>query len=143
MSAIASDRLFVDAVVAELEGAGLLVGDAVAPDAITHDTQGRLTSPYCIVYPMPSGGTSGPMSAPHADEDMVVQVTAVGRTREQAQWVADTAKATLLAGISITGRALSSRPGLDVGSGLQRDDDTAGPPLFYAVHRYRFPTTPA
>ena len=143
MAEIASDREFVDAVIAALDAASLLVGDAVTPDGVTNDAQGRPTTPYCIVYPMPSGGTSGPMSSPHADEDQVVQVTAVGRSREQAQWVADVAKTTLLAGLTLTGRSLLSRPRLDVGNGVQRDDATAGPPLFHAVARYRFTTTPA
>jgi hypothetical protein len=92
---------------------------------------------------MPSGGLSGPMSLPHEDEDFVVQTTSIGVSREQAQWVADKAKTRMLAGgFDIPGRTLSGTVRLDVGAGVRRDDDTAGPPLFYAVHRFRLPTTP-
>lgn len=137
MQQIASDREFFDAVLAALrEIPGLPVGDAVAPD----DTSGK----YVIAYPMPSGGTSGPMSATNDDEDFVVQVTSVGRSRQSAQEAATLAKRRLLGGaLTIAGRAVLGQPRLDVGAAVQRDDDTAGPPLYYAVHRYRWQTTPA
>lgn len=132
---IASTREFTDAVLTALADAGLVVGDAVKPAG---------PPPYVIVWPQTSGITSGPPADTHADEDMVIQVTAVGTTREQAQWAADVTKANLLAGeLTIPGRTLAGPPQLDVAPGVSRDDDTAGPPLFYAPLMFRFATTPA
>lgn len=134
---------FISAAISALEGTGLLVGDAVAPAGVQRDSQGLPLYPYLIVYPMPTGGTSGPMGAVHEDEDMVVHVNYIGRTAQAARWAADKGYPILMRGFPIPGRALMSRPQTDFADMLPRDDDTAGPPLFAYAHRIRYRTTPA
>lgn len=141
---VASDAEFFSAVVEALEDEGLLVGDGETPGGVQHDHAGRLLTAYVVAYPMPSGGTTGPLGDVHADEDFVVQVTGFGQSRQQAQLVSDAAKRRLMSGdIDIPGRTLASQVDLDVATGASRDDDTKAPPLWLAHHRYRFRTTPA
>lgn len=144
MTTVTSDREFTDAVLSSLREVLDHVGDAEAPSGLPRDSTGVPTTGYAIVWPMPSGGTSGPLGDIHADEAFVVQITSVGRVRAQAQEVADIAKARLLTvPLQIPGRTVMGPPRIDVGTGVSRDDDTGGPPLFVAAHRYRFLTTPA
>ena len=137
MDVAADSRVVTDAVIALLEGAGLTVGDAEGPD---------VDPPYAIVYPV-SDRTDGPdlgtMESPSADADRTIQVTSVGVSREQAQGLADKSAVALLgAQPVITGRAVRTRIRGAGGSGVRRDDETGGPPLFYAVNRYVISTTP-
>lgn len=54
-------------------------------------------SPHFIVYSIPGGGFSGPaLTAPHADAEMVFQVTSVGWQPQQAQWMAALARRTVI-----------------------------------------------
>jgi hypothetical protein len=136
---VASDRDLVDAVLAALQEAGESAGFAV------HDGESPAgaVAPHVIVFSLSSAGPTGPIGDPHADEDMVVQTTSVGVSRAQAQWVGDHVKVRLLAGrLEIPGRTLTGPVRMDVANGVRRDDDTAGPPVFYATARWRFPTTP-
>lgn len=125
-------RTHTDAVIAALEGAGLTVGDAVAPDA---------APPYAVVYSVSAGGWSGTLAEPYEDAALVFQVTCVGATREQAEWVADKAIATLLGGLSVSGRFIAN-VAIDLSGGVLRDDQRT-PPLFYSTPRFRVLTTPA
>jgi hypothetical protein len=111
------------------------------PDPLT-------AAPYWVVYGG-MGQTDGPVAAPWADLSPEVQVTSVGKTAEQAEWMADRAF-TLLIGPALSspsGRAWA-RPLAPVGHVLTRPverDDDFGPstPLFYVAAIYDLPTTPA
>jgi hypothetical protein len=135
-------RATVDVVVAALGSAGTRVFRGVGPD------DPLLASPYAVIY---AGAveTDGPSSAQHADASPEVQITCVGKTSEQVEWLADkTFDALLAASLAPpAGRAwlcpgapaqhVLSRP-------ITRDDDFgAKAPMFYAVHIFALPTTPA
>lgn len=123
-------RVHTDAVLAALEAQGLTVGDA--------DAKG-LSGKFCVVYRIPGGESSGPLDAPNDDAELIYQVTCVGDTREQAEWVEDKVM-NLLDGITVEGRSIS-RVDLDSYDGIRRDD--ALPlPRFYATPRFRIYSTP-
>jgi hypothetical protein len=103
-----------------------MVGDAEKP-------QGAVTK-YCVVYPIPGGSVSGSLGDPEGDAELVYQVTCVGRTREQAEWVVNKAMG-LTAGFNVVDRHIA-RVFLDTPSGVTRDDQ-ADPPLFYATPRFK------
>lgn len=124
-------RTHTDGVIARLEALGLTVGDAVAPDA---------SPPYVVVYPIAGGGTSGTLAAPDDDAELIFQVTCVGVSREQAEWLADKAL-SLLTSVTVTGRSVP-RVSLDSFGGVVRDD-TATPTLWTAFPRFRLYSTPA
>lgn len=128
---VASLRTHTDAVIAALEGFGLTVGDASGEG---------LTSPFCVVYPIPGGATNGSLEDPNADAELIYQSTCVGKSREQAEWVADKTL-LLLSGFSVTGRVVTQIELEDFG-GVSRDDDVQ-PPLWYGTPRFRVYSTPA
>lgn len=120
------------AVIAALQGFGLSVGDAQAPAGVSEK--------YAVVFPIAGGDSYGTLAARNDDAELIYQVTCVGETREQAEWVADKAMG-LLAGFAVSGRsvpvvALESMPG------IQRDD-AKSPPLYYATPRFRVFSTPS
>jgi hypothetical protein len=137
MAVAADARVVTDAVKALLVAGGLTVGDGVAPSG---------NPPYAVVYPV-FHTVTGPVGEPSADANRVFQVTSVGTTREQAQWVSDKAATALLGAdhnaVTVTGRALMQAIELYSSAGVTRDDDTAGAPLFYAIDRYAVTTTDA
>lgn len=126
-----SQRAHTDAVIATLETFDLPVGDAEKP-AGDHDR-------YCVVYPVPGGDLGGTLEEPDDDAELVYQVTCVGTTREQAEWVADKAIG-LLDGVTVADR-YTARVYLDSFSGIRRDDSIT-PPKFIATPRFRLMTTP-
>lgn len=73
-------------------GTSKLVGDSQAPE------RGDLSDddfyPYCIVYNIPGGSSSGGLGFGYEDTDIVYQVTSVGLTRQQADWLADRVRLT-------------------------------------------------
>lgn len=80
---------FTNAVIDLLaRGTGKLVGDAKAPP-LPPGMPERDFWPYCIVYSIPGGSSSGSLADPFEDSGLVYQVTSVGRTRQQAEWMAD------------------------------------------------------
>lgn len=112
-------RPFTNAFIAMLEtGTGRQVGDHASPAA-------PLEYPYCIVYAIEGGGFSGPPLW-HPDEDATFpfSVRSVGLRRDQAEWMADRVRLSVLgrsaqafqismlapAGWSICGRMSSSSP---------------------------------
>jgi hypothetical protein len=125
-------REHTDAVIATLAAAGLAVGDAKAPAG---------DPPYDVVYSIPAGGWTGTLAAPNDDGSLVYQVSCVGKSRQQAEWLADKAIATILGGVAVTGRSVPFVE-LDLSGGVSRDDDRT-PPLWVAAPRFRFATTPA
>jgi hypothetical protein len=136
--AVASLRRHTDAVIDKLEAAGLRVGNAEGKDASGNDLSDNMTTGYAVVFRI-SGRMSGTLGALHDDADLVFQVTCVGKTAEQADWVVDKAM-TLLSGVTITGRYII--PFIDEAGSVRRDD--SGPDtLFYATPRFRLVSVPA
>ncbi|MEV4557200.1 hypothetical protein AB0K51_09395 [Kitasatospora sp. NPDC049285] len=91
------------------------------------------TIPYCVLYPL--GGTSGdgpPFGDADGDARMIYQVTSIGTTAEQAEWMADKVRTALLGRTSvgafvtpitavghvIIGRELDKDEGISVASGV-------------------------
>lgn len=130
---VATSRAETEALLAALRAAWPRVGDAVAPD--------DATLPYAVLYPAGAGPLSGPVSDPFADSSPLFQITCVGRTREQTQWLADKLRPVALGPLSITGRKVM-QPYLETSQPVRRDDSSS-PPLFYAADQVRLPTTPA
>lgn len=128
---VASQREHTDGVIAKLVAAGLVVGDGEAPDA---------EPPYAVVHSIPGGSATGSIEEPHEDGELVYQVTCVGTTREQAEWVADESM-VLLEGITVEGRSIPFVD-LDTLSGARRDT-TVTPALWICTPRFRIKTTPA
>lgn len=128
---LADPRVHTDAVIAALEGFGLVVGDGEAPK----DTE----PPYVAVYPVPGGGTTGTLANPDDDAFLIYQITCVGVSRQQAEWLEAKALA-LLGGLQVEGRRIA-RVALDMHGGIQRDDQ-AEPPVFYSTPRFRLISTP-
>ena len=128
-------RLTTDALLTHLASTGLEVGDAVAP--ATSDR------PYLVLYRIGDFDTSGPLRGASEDAIPQYQITAVGDTREQAEW-AQTKARTAMTGTDPTSPAgyKMYRPRLTPGPGTSRDN-SYDPPLFYAVDTYQFVTTPA
>lgn len=128
-------RKHTDALIATLEaaisGGNFTVGDAEAENA----------PPTMVVYDIPGGRSYGTVAAPNEDADLVYQVTCVGETREQAEWLADKAISTLLAGFTVTDRSIA-QVDIDSFPGVRRDD-TVSPNIFIATPRFRVTTTPS
>lgn len=126
-----SVRKFTEDLISALTSiGGLKVGRGQKPDG---------DPPYAVVYGIPGGRTAGTLDDPHEDAEMVYQVTCVGTTSEQAEWVTDRALG-LAKGFPATGLIVSD---VEVFlPGIQRDDDVT-PPLFYATPRFTFRVTPA
>lgn len=124
-------RKHTDAVIAALETAGLTVGDAEA--------QG-LSAPYVVVYSIPGGRIYGTLENPHEDGNIVYQVTCVGMTREQTDWLVDEVM-VLLDGLTVTGRSIKFVD-VDGFPGVRPDNDVS-PPVFYATPRFTVSSSPA
>ncbi len=117
---------------------GKQAGDGTAPAAAV--------LPYMVVYPIPSTEHSGDLATPDRDRAWMYQVTSVGATREQAQWMADEVETAIEAlpttlapaGLTVMGTETVSR------GNVERDDDAdllTGPGdtatyLFYSHDTY-------
>jgi hypothetical protein len=124
-------RTHTSAVITRLQALGVAVGDAQAPTG---------NPPYCVVYQVAGGDTYGPLAAQNDDAELIYQVTCVGTSREQAQWLADKTMG-LLSGITVTGRSLPLVT-VEMVPGIQRDDKVS-PPVFWAAPRFRLFSTPS
>lgn len=126
-------REHTDAVIAALKATDLVVGDAIAPeDAVP---------PYAVVYLIAGGGLGGTLGDPNADATLTYQVTCVGRSRQQAEWVGDKALELLSRQVLVPNRrVLNVR--LHIPPGVQRDDQVS-PPVFWSTPQFRITTTPA
>lgn len=127
-------RTHTDAVIAALVAlGGPPVGDAHAPDE---------EAPYYVAYPVPGGESTGNLGSPSDDAVLIVQVTCVGKSREQAQWMADKATEKLLNETLTVADRKIARIKLDTNPGVRRDDDVT-PPVFTSMPRFRLMSTPA
>jgi hypothetical protein len=148
MASLASLRLHTNAVVATLETAVAatiaVVGDAYKPGVTGWQGEPGHSqfAPYMIVYPL-GGGFDGTIGDPDDDASLQWQVTCVGETREQAEWVTDLAIAALVGQpLAIAGRYVP-RVELDDAAGGVRPDDSVQPPVFIATPRFTAWSTPA
>ena len=134
-TAPASSRTHTDAVVTALTSV-----------VTTYDAEGPATPhtevPYCVVRTDAGRVEPGSLGDRSSELRQLVWVTAVGETREQAQWVADKCRTELFTnGVTVSGR--SAHPVTQVSSQMATRDDDVSPPLFYAVDVYRLHTQPA
>lgn len=135
MVSVTDPRTATDAIISRLTtGTGKNIGDGVAP------ADGTL--PYAVVTPLADGDYDGPMNDWQADVAMEWQVTSVGATRSQAQWMQDKCRDAMLnAAITVPSRAVMKAE-LAGGGFVERDDDFQ-PPLFYAVDIFSVLVTPS
>lgn len=92
------------------------------------------TLPYAVVYPLDDTGDpdNGTLGDAHASAVFEFQVTSIGGTAEQAEWMAHKVRVALV-GWSPTGDfGVVEKSG---GDGTRRDDGTQ-PALFRAVDRF-------
>jgi hypothetical protein len=130
---VVDPRIATDGIRAKLATFGLTVGDGQAPTG---------PPPYVVVYPVAGGRTTGTLGDLDGDAELVFQVTCVGMSREQAQWLENKTLGLLGVGtVTITGRIVN-RVSLEGFGGIFRDD-TKSQPLFMAVPRFRVLSTPS
>lgn len=150
MTQLASLRAHTSAVV-DLLAAELKTFDAGIPDlpggqgwGWQGEPGGSKFKPYRIVYPLVGGEFDGPLGCPSDDASLIFQVTCVGATREQCEWVVDNTNEVLVeqaASLVIPGRFVI-RVWADMAGGGARRDDEVQPPVFIATPRYRVDSTP-
>lgn len=129
-------------IVTILTDAGLLVGAGQQPTGAGGDCTDGSFRPWAVIHPMRGGDLDGSLGLGQEDAEALYQITCVGATQEQAEWVADTARIALLAATpTAPGRAVVLVV-IDELGGSTRDDD-AQPPLWFIADRYRLLTTPA
>jgi len=129
---VAALRPHTEGVITALEAAELVVGLGIKPDAASKK--------WVVIHPFGQDEANS-IAEPHGGLLYTVQVMSFGLGPEQAEWVADRARATLLAGISVTGRTVLGVEH-EPSPPLSRDDDVQ-PPVFYLSETFRFRTTPA
>lgn len=135
-----SQRTHTDAIVTALEGGGLTVGRGVRNTK--PDGNGTLLAPPCvIVHPISGGARFGTLDDWTAHAQLVYQLTCVGSTQQQAEWVRDDSE-LLLDGVTVSGRSLDVMR-LDFGSGGVERNDQTGDTVFTCMTRYRFTSSPA
>lgn len=98
--------------------------------------------PYRIVYPVPGGVFDGPLGCPSDDASLIWQVTCVGATSDQCEWVVDNTNELLVEQPLIVAGRFIQRVYLDMTGGVRRDD-TVQEPVFIATPRYRIESTPS
>jgi hypothetical protein len=128
-------RIHTNAVIAKLQGAGLVVGDAIGKTAAGAD----LPKPHVVVYPGP-GELMGTLDDPESDAEMTWRLIYVGSGREQVEFVRDKGRAAMLDGFDVDGRAIV-RVTVDAVGSVERDDSVK-PAVFYASEAYRVWSTP-
>jgi hypothetical protein len=121
-------RLLYDAIVSRLgTSTGRPIGDAGEPS----DT----STPYAIVYPLIDEPHDGPLDDPTQVVDDAFQVTCVGVSRQQAQWMQKQVRDALL-GWTPTVSGFGTFPvQLLSGSGTSRDTEVS-PPLHFTSDRF-------
>lgn len=134
-----------DGILAALAAGSILTGRGSKPTgAGWQGTPGNSQfKGYVVVWPQP-GTPEGTLADSQRDLLYTFQTTAVGATAQQAEVIADLARARLLARpptVTVTGRVVQplwqilDRP-------VERDDDL-NPAEFYVVTQYQMRTEPA
>lgn len=152
MQTVATRRELTNAVLELLQiGTAKPVGDHTSVAGTTLQPAGF---PNAVLYAIPGGGPSGgsALKAPERDGRFVYQVTSYGLTREQAEWMADMVRLTMLARdtdgsfqVALTpptGMVIQDRMLADVSGGVTVEGDA--PHRIYCVaERFLISTTPA
>lgn len=90
-------RFLTDILLARLGTAGQPVGDAVSPPGGgwigQPNADGSNFTPYVVLTPGPASVSSGPIGDTQADWQLAYSMTSFGVSREQVEWMADTARA--------------------------------------------------
>jgi hypothetical protein len=96
-----------------------------------------------VVHPLPGGTRHGTLDDWTKHASLLYQITCVGQTQSQAEWVRDESE-VLLDGLTVIGRLIDVVR-VDFGSDEAVRDDSLGAPetLFGAMPRYRLYSTPA
>jgi hypothetical protein len=119
-------RPLYDAVVTRIAGqTSKPCGEAVRPP----DAE----PPYAVVYPLPDRDNVGTLTDPHLISWQLFQVTCVGDTMDEAQWMQRAVRAGLLGWTPTVAGWSPNRVELDLGSGVVRDDDGV---VFYTTDRF-------
>ena len=127
-------RLLTDAVLARLVAAtSKAVGDGQAPADITR--------PYSVLYPLDDTDRDGDMIDTQRTSWFDFQVTVVGDTREQAEWLADDLRDSMLAA-DLTPSGFRMYPFERVVTNQTERDDDIQPPVFYTIFIVRGFVTP-
>lgn len=132
-----------DAVIAQLRSADLLVGDAIAPrgGGWTGPAGNSSFNGYCILYPTGGGGVDGPLGRPREVVTTVFQVTCVGATRQQTDFLRDRVRDALFSKTFSVPDHTVLNVTLDMPIATIRDDDFQ-PPTYYSADRFRIKTQP-
>ena len=129
--------LLTDGVISALaSGTGFPIGDAAAPKGAA--------LPYANVQMIGDAVREGSMAELLKDADLVteIQVTSVGESRTQAQWMSGQVRDEFVASAITWATRKISLVELDSGNEVERDDDVQ-PPLFYAIDSFLVYSTPA
>lgn len=143
MSDLAVSRLHTDALIAALEAAGLVAGDATSPTE-AHGWQGAPGQSqflgYVIVYPT-ERQDDGSLGCPDEDSEIEWTVTCVGGSRQQAEWLMGEVDSVLIGQpFTVPGRGIPRV--WSPFTGFVRRDDTVQPPTFIGTPRYRIYSVP-
>ncbi len=119
-------RILTDAVLTKLRtnSASRKIGDGQAP---ADDDR-----PYAVLYSLDENEREGDMSTIDVTGWFEYQITSVGDTRSQAEWLADLLR-TLILAANLTPSGFVMFPFRKVVTGLPERDDDVQPPLFYVV----------
>lgn len=136
-----SQRDHTQAVIAALEGVGLTVGRGVR-NSEPNSQGATLTPPCVIVHPMPGGDRFGTLDdwTKHAELDY--QVTCVGRTQAEAEFLRDETE-VLLDGLTVTGRHIDVVKREGGSDAAMYEEVPQGEALFMCAPRYRLSSSPA
>lgn len=145
---LADPRTHNNAFITALSGKGFAVGDATYPTT-AHGWAGTpgqsAFTPYVIVYPL-TQAFDGSIGCPESDSDVGWQVTCVGATREQCDWVKASVDSTIIGHtLSVSGRFVPRVRPVEgyAAENVTRRDDTVQPAVFIATPRYMAMTVEA
>lgn len=141
MVAASIAKLFDEIVSVLAAETGETIGDGAAPSGIVIPDE----LPYANIQSIGDVDREASFAELLSEGDLVseVQVTSVGESRKQAQWMSDKIRVAFIAA-NLTGWAgrKITLVELDGGNEVERDDDIQ-PPLFYAIDSFLVYSTPA